>query len=147
MHMHISIRFCQIHEQKKYLKVFKKTNRYFWLSGWFDLMELSTKVWILETQGKNKIMYINIYVLFFCFQKVDTIMFFSCFFLNCFRNYIQYEPNTNSIATGTPAASSAQGTENPIPSYSSKDKRVSGGNLVDSLECWKSPDLFCARHG
>ena len=36
--------------------------------------------------GKNKCMYINIYVLCFCFQELDAIVFFLCFFLNCFRN-------------------------------------------------------------
>ena len=88
--LHISIRFCRIHEKNArffFWKRQKTTNKLAFLAVWliwaYGIIHKGLDPW---KTGKNKCMYINIYVLCFCFQELDAIVFFLCFFLNCFRN-------------------------------------------------------------
>ena len=65
----------------------KTTNKLAFLAVWliwaYGIIHKGLDPW---KTGKNKCMYINIYVLCFCFQELDAIVFFFCFFLSCFRN-------------------------------------------------------------
>lgn len=51
-----------------------------------SLWNYSQRFGSLKNRKKQMYVYINIYVLCFCFQELDAIVFFLCFFLNCFRN-------------------------------------------------------------
>ena len=70
-----------------FFKCQKTTNKLAFLAVWliwaYGIIHKGLDPW---KTGKNKCMYINIYVLCFCFQELDAIVFFLCFFLNCFRN-------------------------------------------------------------
>lgn len=99
MHMHISIRFCRIHEKQRtfFLKV-SKNNKQISVFGCLvdlSLWNYSQRFGSLKNRKKQMYVYINIYVLCFCFQELDAIVFFLCLLQELSTIRTEYKLNCN----------------------------------------------------